>query len=130
MRARAQEDRKMKYMMKRNKDTITLDTETGKITGNTYGMKDVIKSDLYATWNAAEKCWESDKLAETVEEYKSYLTRCYSLKEVEESAEAAIEVKETAQRSKPAYRAAVMAKINGVCPYCHTYCYGDCFFGR
>ena len=57
MRARAQEDRKMKYMMKRNKDTITLDTETGKITGNTYGMKDVIKSDLYATWNAAEKCW-------------------------------------------------------------------------
>lgn len=116
----------MKYTMKRNKNTITLDIETGKITGSTYGMKDIIKSDLCATWNAAEKCWESDKLAETVEEYKSYLTRCYDLKEIEDDAEA----KETAQRSKPAYQAAVMAKINGVCPYCHTYCYGDCFSNR
>ena len=53
----------MKYTMIRGRDEIILDTETGKITGSTYGMKDIIKSDLYASWNAAEKCWESDKLA-------------------------------------------------------------------
>lgn len=106
----------MKYTMKRNKSTITLNTETGDITGDTYGMRDVIKSDLYATWNAAAKCWHSDKLAETIEEYKAYLTRCYSLKLAEESA------------AKPAYREAFAAKVNGLCPRCHTYCYGDCRF--
>ena len=107
----------MKYTMSRNRDEIILDTETGKITGSTYGMKDVIKSDLYASWNAAEKCWESEKLAETVEEYKSYLTRCYKLKAIEETA---------AEESKPSYRKAFAAKANGLCPRCHTYCCGDC----
>lgn len=107
----------MKYMMSRGRDEIILNTETGKITGNTYGMKDVIKSDLYATWNAAEKCWESDKLAETVDEYKSYLTRCYKLKAIDETA---------AEESKPAYRKAFADKVNGLCPRCHTYCCGDC----
>lgn len=105
----------MKYTMSRGRDEIILNTETGKITGNTYGMKDVIKSDLYATWNAAEKCWESDKLAETVDEYKSYLTRCYKLSAVEDPA-----------TSKPAYRKDFMGKVNGLCPRCHTYCCGDC----
>lgn len=107
----------MKYTMSRGRDEIILNTETGKITGNTYGMKDVIKSDLYASWNAAEKCWESDKLAETIEEYKAYLTRCYKLSAVEDTA---------AEENKPAYRKAFAAKVNGLCPRCHTYCCGDC----
>lgn len=110
----------MKYTMNRNKDTIILNTETGDITGSTYGMKDVIKSDLYATWNPAAKCWHSDKLTETIEEYKSYLTRCYNLKACEET---------TADETKPNYRAAFGRKVNGLCPRCHTYCYGDCSFG-
>ena len=107
----------MKYTMSRGRDEIILNTETGKITGNTYGMKDVIKSDLYATWNAAEKCWESDKLAETIEEYKSYLTRCYKLAAIEDTA---------AEDNKPAYRKAFASQVNGLCPRCHTYCCGDC----
>ena len=28
--------------------------------------------------------------------------------------------------NKPAYRKAFAAKVNGLCPRCHTYCYGDC----
>ena len=72
----------MKYTMNRRNDTITLDTENGNITGGTYGMKDVIKSDLDATWNPEMKLWNSDKLAETVEKYHDYLSRCYNLKPV------------------------------------------------
>lgn len=117
----------MKYTMSRGRDEIILNTETGKITGNTYGMKDIIKADLHATWNASEKCWESDKLAETIEEYKSYLTRCYKLSAVEERTTSATTVEtEAAKESKPAYRKAFAAKVNGLCPRCHTYCYGDC----
>ena len=107
----------MKYTMSRGRDEIILNTETGKITGSTYGMKDVIKSDLYATWNSAEKCWESDKLAETIEEYKSYLTRNYKKTTKKNTA---------AENNKPAYRKAFAAKVNGLCPRCHTYCCGDC----
>lgn len=107
----------MKYTMKLNKNTITLNTETGDITGDTYGMRQVIKDDLYATWNPVAKCWHSDQLAATIERYKAYLTRCYFLKLAEEPA------------AKPAYREAFAAKANGICPRCHTYCYGDCRFG-
>ncbi len=110
----------MKYTMKRNKDTIILNTETGNITGSTYNMKEIIKADLFATWNPAAKCWHSDKLAETIEEYKNYLTRCFDLKVYEEAA---------TDTSKPSYRTAFARKVNGLCPRCHTYCYGDCAFG-
>lgn len=104
------------YQMSRNGKTIILNTETGDITGDTYAMRDIIKSDLYATWNAAAKCWHNDSLKEIVAEYKSYLTRLYNLTVAETSAPA----------QKTSYRKAFMAKANGLCPYCHTYCYGDC----
>ena len=105
----------MKYTMRYGKYEITLNTDTGKITGSTYNLKDVIKSKLHARWNAAEKCWENDNLADAIEEYKIFLARAYDLTAIEESVE-----------SKPAYRKAFAAKVNGLCPRCHTYCCGDC----
>ena len=73
----------MKYTMRRGSDTITLDTESGNITGGTYGMKEIIKDDLYATWNPDMRLWHSDKLADTIEKYNAYLSRVYSLRQVE-----------------------------------------------
>lgn len=117
----------MKYTMTAGRNQITLNTETGKITGGTYPMREVIKDTLHAKWNPAEKCWESDKLAETIEEYKSYLTRVYKLSAVEERTTSVATVEtEAAKESKPTYRKAFAAKVNGLCPRCHTYCYGDC----
>lgn len=107
----------MKYTMNRNKNTITLDTETGCITGDTYQMKDVIKEEFPgAAWNKDAKAWVVSKMAERIEEYRSYLTRCYRLAEVK-TAEAPATVRD-----------AVISRINGICPRCHTYCYGDCSF--
>ena len=105
----------MKYTMTAGRNQITLNTETGKITGGTYPMRQTIKDTFHATWNAAEKCWESDKLAETIEDKREYLTRVYKLSAVEETT-----------ASKPAYREAFAAKVSGLCPRCHTYCCGDC----
>lgn len=104
----------MLYTMSYNRNTITLNTETGDITGSTYQMRDAIKDDLYAKWNPVARVWHSDSLAETIERYRDYLTRCYSLKPVDTSA------------AKPAAREAFIAKAHGLCPRCHTYCYGDC----
>lgn len=103
----------MIYTMSSKRDTITLNTETGDITGGTYGMKEIIKSDLYATWDAGRRVWHSDKLAETIESYKDYLTRLYKLSAVETNP------------SNP-IRERVVNVRNGICPRCHTYCYGDC----
>lgn len=69
----------MKYTMTYGKNEITLDTETGDIYGSTYGMKEIIKSDLYATWDKTRKVWHSDNLANTINEFRNYLTRCYKL---------------------------------------------------
>jgi len=105
----------MKYEMSRGRSTIIIDTEAGTISGKTYEMRDVIKSDLYAKWDAANKVWRSDKLAETIEEYKEYLTRCYKL--------AKIEAVETVTAHKHIH-------TDGLCPICHTYCCGDCMANR
>lgn len=78
----------MKYTMRRRNDTITLDTETGNITGGTYGMKDVIKNDLYATWNPDLRVWHNDDLQSVIDEYSEYLHRCYGLKSAEVSNQA------------------------------------------
>ena len=71
----------MKYTMRYRNNEIKIDTDLGVITGNTYQMRDIIKSDLYATWDAKERVWVSDNLAETINNYKEYLTRCYNLSE-------------------------------------------------
>lgn len=69
----------MKYTMTCKKNTITIDTKTGDIYGDTYAMKEIIKSDLYATWDNVRKVWRSDNLGETINEFRQYLTRCYKL---------------------------------------------------
>lgn len=78
----------MKYTMSRRNDTITLDTETGNITGGTYEMKDVIKNDLYATWNPDLRVWHNDDLQSVIDKYGEYLHRCYGLKAAEEPVKA------------------------------------------
>lgn len=103
----------MKYTMSRRNDTITLDTVTGNITGNTYGMKDVIKEEFSgATWNKDAKAWHVENMAARIDEIREYLTRCYRLAEVKAAA--------------PTSHDVVINRINGICPRCGTYCYGDC----
>lgn len=92
----------MKYTMSMKRGNLNLDTETGDISGDTYNCKETIKSDLYATWDAARKVWHSDKLADTLVEYNEYLTRVYHLKVVE-AAPATAETTETAQSKETAY---------------------------
>ena len=107
----------MKYTMERRNSTITLDTETGSITGDTYQMRDVIKEEFPgATWNKDAKAWTVSNLSERIDEIRSYLTRCYRLSEVK-SGEASATARDV-----------IINRINGLCPRCHTYCYGDCSF--
>lgn len=108
----------MKYTMSRKGKTITLDTETGMITGNTYDMKDVIKEEFPgATWDKVSKAWHADGMAARIEDIKAYLTRCYNLTEVSE-----------ATAPTTAREAVIRRANNGICPRCGTYCYGDCSF--
>jgi hypothetical protein len=92
------EEPKMTYTMTYRHNEITLNTETGDITGNTYQIKQIIKDDLYATWDAARRVWHSDNLAETIEKYRDYLTRLYKLEAeiVEVAVEADTSTTETA----------------------------------
>lgn len=92
----------MKYTMTTKRGSLMLDTETGDISGDTYNCKETIKSDLYATWDAARKVWHSDKLADTIAEYNDYLTRVYHLKAVE-AAPATEEASHSAQSKEIAY---------------------------
>lgn len=129
----------MKYTMSQNNATITLDTVTGKICGNTYQMRAMIKEDFPgAKWNKEEKCWEYAGIESRIEEFRAYFTRCYNLAaDVTEAAEAPETVETTdapaiRNHSKPAKTAtahdAVISRITGLCPRCGTYCYGDCSF--
>ena len=107
----------MKYTMERRNSTITLDTATGTITGDTYQMKDVIKEEFPgAAWNKVAKAWTGNNMEERIEEIRSYLTRCYRLSEVK-AAESSVTPCDV-----------FINRINGLCPRCHTYCYGDCSF--
>lgn len=124
----------MKYTMSRRNDTITLDTATGTITGSTYQMKDVIKDNFESCrWNSAAKCWEAPNMAARIDQIRAYLTRCYNLREVvavEQVAEAAQSVETVRPAAKATARDVVIGRINGICPRCGTYCYGDCSFAR
>ncbi|OUP45778.1 hypothetical protein [Pseudoflavonifractor sp. An187] len=97
----------MKYTMTCKKNTITIDTKTGDIYGDTYAMKEIIKSDLYATWDNVRKVWHSDNLDETINEFRQYLTRCYKLEvvdaeELSEEADDSSEAKATTETVKTA----------------------------
>lgn len=123
----------MKYTMSQNQATITLDTVTGKIYGDTYQMRAMIKEDFPgAKWNKEEKCWEYADIEGRIEEYRAYFTRCYRLTaEVSEATETT-EAPAASKSSNPARpttaRDAVISRISGLCPRCGTYCYGDCSF--
>ena len=91
----------MKYTMTYGRNEITLNTVTGDISGDTYGMRDVIKNDLYATWDRDRRVWHSDKLGETVKEFCAYLTRCHKLTAVEET-ESETETASVEEEAKPA----------------------------
>lgn len=107
----------MKYTMERRNNTIIIDTTAGSITGDTYQMRDVIKDEFPgAKWNKELRAWTAGNLAERIDEFREYLTRCYRLCEVEENV------------APVTTRDAVIGRINGVCPRCGTYCYGDCSF--
>ena len=122
----------MKYTMSYNKSTITLDTVTGKITGDTYQMRTTIKGDFPgAKWNKEEKCWEYADIEGRINEYHDYFTRCYNLTaEVPEPTETteAPAVRKNSKTVATTVRDAVISRISGLCPRCGTYCYGDCSF--
>lgn len=119
----------MKYTMKRNRDTITLDTETGNITGGTYGMRDIIKSEFTATWNKDGKCWHIDNLADEINSQIDRLKRLYWLAAVEEVTPVstpATNAEKTAETTT--VKNAFIARMTRPCPKCGTYCYGDCSY--
>lgn len=70
----------MIYTMTSRKFTIILDTVSGKISGDTYQMRDMIKEDFPgAKWNKDEKCWEYSDIEGRINEYRDYFSRCYKL---------------------------------------------------
>lgn len=128
----------MIYTMTSKEFTIILDTESGKISGDTYQMREMIKEDFPgAKWNKGEKCWEHSDIEGRINEYRDYFTRCYKLAAEAPAAEAEAETEEveapaTVKASKPSKTTtahdAVISRIIGLCPRCGTYCYGDCSF--
>lgn len=103
----------MRYEMNRGRSTIILDTQTGYITGDTYNMRDVIKSEFPAKWEAAAKAWHVADLEGEINCQIDRLRRVYRLCEVESPAATTV-------------RDAFVGRIAGICPRCGTYCYGDC----
>lgn len=79
----------MKEIVKLNvvgRETFTVNTVTGEISGKTYSSKDWIKRNFDAKWNKEEKCWEADPA--TIEEelkneryYKTYIVEEEEIKE-------------------------------------------------
>ena len=121
----------MKYEMTMKRWTITVDTEANTISGDTYNMRAEIKDNFDVTWNKAAKVWRGENLEAQIEKLRAYLTRVYYLTALEEPAEIA-EVEKT-EKAAPAKRnARVIDRFVDTkpCPYCHTYCYGDCSFNR
>ena len=105
----------MKYTMTSKKWTITLDAETGCISGDTYQMREYIKDNFTAKWDSSARVWMAENLQQQIDDLKAYLTRVFDLREVE-------------TESKDEEKADTLTDrfFRGVCPRCHTYCYGDC----
>lgn len=79
----------MKYTMRCGKNTITLDTVTGNITGRTYDMKEIIKSELSGKWDVENKMWHVDNLEQIIAESFVRFERVYFLQEVKENTDTA-----------------------------------------
>lgn len=78
------------------------------LSGDTYGAREKIKTYWDGKWDANRKVWivNPQKVMDTLNsKYNWGLEICDAITTVE---------------SKPA------RVNNGLCPHCHTYCYGDC----
>jgi len=87
------------------KNTTGLTLNGNQISGNTFSVKDYIKSYLGGKWNGELKVWtiDTDKLNNLLNSRGA----CVSIDEIENVA-------------------MVTKNTNGICPKCHTYCDGDC----
>lgn len=76
------------------------------MTGDTYAIKDWIKSYLCGKWDGEHKGWIVD-----LGQVNVWMTGKYPIIKIDET------VSEVHNETKI---------NNGLCPHCHTYCYGDC----
>lgn len=74
------------------------------MTGDTYPVKQWIKTYLNGKWDAERKGWIVD-----LGQVKTWTGTCIQIDNTPAT--------ETIKISR---------NINGICPRCHTYCYGDC----
>lgn len=88
------------------KNTTGLVLEGNKISGNTYPVKDYIKSYLGGKWNGDMKAWTVD-----VEKVNSMIAAAGSYISVDKNEVAAPKVNRV---------------DNGWCNKCQSWCYGDC----
>jgi hypothetical protein len=75
-----------------------------EITGDTYPVKQWIKTYLNGKWNADKKAWIVD-----LGQVKTWTGTCIQIDNTP-----ATETRTTSRH------------ISELCPKCHTYCYGDC----
>ena len=117
----------MKYTAYPRSQPITIDTDKGTIKGQTYHVKDDIKMIFTGIrWDGASKAWKMDTAAmlEVIEKQYDYLYKIWELRGVEETK---IEAATTSAKPSPtAPSKPRTTNRNGLCPKCHTYCYGDC----
>jgi len=78
------------------------------MTGDTYPIKGYIREYLNGKWNAENKAWIVD------------------IKQVEAMMSGKYPVIKVADESNGNTAAVETKAYNGLCPKCHTYCYGDC----
>lgn len=111
-------DRNATYSLSYGGNTILLNLKTGDITGDTYQMRTIIKTELSAKWVPDMRVWHSDDLANVVKALKSSLTSAYGLK-----------IQNTHETRKTSgARAAFNHVVRDMkpCPRCGSWCYGEC----
>lgn len=111
------------YTITLGNNTILLNLKTGYITGDTYQMRSIIKSDLSAKWSPDTKAWYNGSLGEVVEQCKERLIRVYNLRAQSDLNAAAKEAK--SHRVRNAFRA-LAYDTSKPCPRCGSWCYGEC----
>ena len=103
----------MKYTANVHNSDLVINTNNGTVSGQTFKAKEWIKENFEGIkWDSTNKAWTMDpeEMTSIIEMRKAYFERVSGL------AEAAETTKETSYHHVN----------NGLCPICHTYCYGDC----
>ena len=103
----------MKYTANVHNSDLVINTNNGTVSGKTFKAKEWIKENFEGIkWDSVNKAWTMDPedMNAIIEMRKPYFVRVSGLAEVTET------VKETTHHHAN----------NGLCPICHTYCYGDC----